>query len=473
MAVLESERYNRQHLIEGWDQEKLSKARVAIIGSSNLANYTLASLAALGVGNLEIYDASKVSPERDGEFLLFKAKPGDSKAQALEGILKEINPSIKIKGLSMNLERSPMIAIMGSPSLIMDLTNSPESKETAMQYAFSRGIPIISASSDRVSAEIYLADKDLREKATLPHYKGVPQSSLTSSVAAGFIAEETRKLLMPISKDEKPAKNLVYSLASETRFSKERADLTQEDLKNKKVLVIGAGALGNFVGLGLTLAGVGNIDLMDFDEVDGTNLNRQILFYDAVGKKKAEALASRLREIKPGVNIRSLTERLDQNTKYFEQNRPDLILDCVDSFAVRAFTNYFGLRNKIPIVSGGTNPKSGQVVVYVPEKTSCLDCKLGVERALGKALTSSSCRYAPDPSVIMTNQIIGGMMVGEAVKVLNPGYGAPVSRILKYDSTVPVRGGLVGTSDPCACEKPDAKQWLSDVITKYGVKEEK
>ena len=58
------------------------------------------------------------------------------------------------------------------------------------------------------------------------------------------------------------------------------------------------------------------------------------------------------------------------------------------------------------------------------------------------------------------------MMVGETLKVLNTGYGEPVRRILKYDSTVPVRGGLVSSEESCDCSKPNVKEWLKQVDKK-------
>ena len=91
---------------------------------------------------------------------------------------------------------------------------------------------------------------------------------------------------------------------------------------------------------------------------------------------------------------------------------------------------------------------------------------LSVENSLAEQRKSSSCRYAPDPSVIMTNQIVGNMMVGETIKVLDKNYGEPVRRILKYDSTVPVRGGLVGSGESCECSKPDVEEWLKQVDRK-------
>jgi len=458
-----SSRYNRQELIDGWNQERLDKARVVIVGSGNLSNFTAASLVALGIGNVEVYDNAKVNGNR--QFLMHNAKEGEPRVKALEGILKQINPLSKVKGVSMSLDNKALVSMLGKPDIIIDASNSPESKANVYNYATSKEIPIISASADDVRAELHV-----NEEGKLEEYKGQEQGNVPSEVMAGLIAEETRKIIMPMG-DEKPVKQLGYSTASSRRFSDEKEfEVDQVDLKDKRVLIIGAGALGNFVALGMGMSGVGNIDILDFDEVDSTNLNRQILFYDAVGEKKAEALAKRVKEIAPESEVRGLVEKLDEKSTYFEKNKPDLILDCVDSFAVRGLINYFSVRNEIPLVSGGTNPNSGQVTVYVPGKSACLDCRLGVDKALAEERAAASCRHAPDPSVIMANEIVGGMVVGEALKVLDNGYGEPITRILKYDAKAGARGGLIGAGDACDCKRPDVKQWLKDIAKQYGGK---
>jgi len=465
---METGRYNRQELIKGWNQSALEGARVVILGSSQLANFTAASLVSLGIGNVEIYDSGKMgeySPQ-DG-FLLFSAKKGESKAKALESMLHEMNPETKVRGVDMRLEKSPLISILGKPELIIDLTNSPASKETVLNYAKSRGINVISASADEARTEMhFITPGEEFERGKLGDYSGKPQGSVESEIMAGILTEETRKILMPLE-GESPVKKIAYSTSAERRFSGElETEVKAEDLSGKRVLVVGAGALGNFVGLGLALAGVGNIDLMDFDEIESTNLNRQILFYGAVGRKKAEVLAERIAAISPQTKINGIVGKLDISSD-LKQNY-DAVIDCVDSFAVRAIINYFAVRNKIPLVSGGTSPESGQVVVYKPGETACLDCKLGVEKALAKSLASSSCRYAPDSSVIMTNEIIGGIIVGEARKILAPGYGTPARRIIKYDSKAPTRGGLIGPSEACDCTKPEAETWIKDLKEKYN-----
>lgn len=450
-------RYNRQELISGWDQSKLARARIAIVGGGQLANFGAASLASLGIGNIEIYDSEKV----DDGFLFFKASKNKSKARALDGIIEEINPEVRVTGISACFDDIRMTALMNKPDLILDLTNSSLSKDNVLRYGIKNKIPVLTASSDRDRAEFFLVrNEDEKTGAELTGYNGKKQGAVTSEVIAGVITEEVRKILMPIG-DEVVVPKLSYSLGSARRFSNgSDENIRDYDLSKKRILIVGAGALGNFAALGAALSGIGQVDILDFDTVDATNLNRQLLFYDSVGRNKSEALSDKIRMISPKTQVRGIVGKLDENCDYFSNNTPDLILDCVDSFAARAYVNYFAVRNQIPLVSGGTDPKSGQVVAYVPRKTACLDCKLSVDKALAESLASSSCRFAPDPSVIMTNEVIGGMMVGEAIKILDGNYGTPVSRILKYDSLAKARGGLVGTLDPCSCTRPEIGLWL-------------
>lgn len=457
-------RYDRQERIKNWKQEKLTNARVAIIGTGQLAQFSAASLAAVGVGNIEIYDDGK---NREKGFLSLHE---ENKVSALEKRLHEINPDVNVRGVKIG-EGSLENYLNGKEELILELTNSPEMKERVLAYARSKGIKVISASAGKTEGELYFVKPSEENlKAKLLGYSGKAQGAFTSEILGGIITEETRKILMPISNGEEAAKSVAYNATAEKRFSRE-GDFEPrpfEELSQKRILIVGAGALGNFAALGAALEGIGKIDILDYDEVEAHNLNRQIMFYDSVGKPKSLALAEKIKKINPNIDVRGLVGKLDEKTTYFLDNKPDLILDCVDNFATRAITNYFAVRYKIPLVSGGTNSQSGQVVVYEPEQSACLECKLGVEEALGIALLGNKCTNEPDPSVIMTNEVVGGMMVGEALKVLDKGYGAPVTRILKYDSSVPVRGGLVGDSEPCSCSRGDINEWLQSIKDRFS-----
>ncbi len=468
MTGSENIRYDRQERIQNWDQKKLANAKVAIFGTGQLAQFTAASIISLGIGNVNIY---KEKNNQEKGFLDSLNK--EEKVNGLEKSLNDMNPDVNVK--VVKIDDYTTFSLKEKPDIILDLTNSSDIKERVLEYGSRNKINTISASTGKTEGELYFVKPNEKEdEAILTKYDGQSQGAFISEVLGGMITEEVRKILMPIRKGEEPIKNLAYSSTAEERFSKEGDFEAQpyEDLSQKRILIVGAGALGNFVALGAALEGIGKIDILDYDEVDQTNLNRQIMFYDSVGKEKSLALAEKIKQINPNIEVRGLVGKLDENTTYFSENKPDLILDCVDSFATRAITNYFGVHYGIPLVSGGTNSSSGQVVVYEPEQSSCLECKLGVESALGMALQGSKCTDTPDPSVIMTNEVIGGMMVGESLKVLDKGYGAPVSRILKYDSTIPVRGGLIGGDDICNCSRGDINEWLQEVKDRFSFKKE-
>jgi len=463
------DRYNRQELIEGWDQKKLAQARVEIIGSGKLAQFAATSLVALGVGYVGINDDAEVG-EGDG-FLTRSAAPGKKRVGILEERLAELNPETRVVGNYAPSDIALSVIASRSTDVLLDLTNSLESKKKVLNHALMFQVPVISASTDKTGGEMhFLRPNEKNEEASLDIYEGLEQGETTSEILGGMIAEEVRKRVMPFGAEDVPVKKLAYTTTADRRFTDE-ADFEPEPIEGldkKKVLIVGAGALGNFVALGAALEGVGEIDIMDFDEVESHNLNRQILFYDAVGKKKSEALAEKIREINPDIKVNSLDAKLDEDTTYFDESKPDLILDCVDSFATRAIINHYAVKHEIPLVSGGTNSESGQTVVYVPGESACLDCKLGVEQALGMKLQGAKCTDAPEPSVIISNQVVGGMMVSESLKVLDRGYGTPVTRILKYDSTAPVRGGLVGPANACGCEMPDTKEWIAEVKERFS-----
>jgi molybdopterin/thiamine biosynthesis adenylyltransferase len=178
--------------------------------------------------------------------------------------------------------------------------------------------------------------------------------------------------------------------------------------------VVGAGALGTFVGLGLVYAGFRAMTFMDPDVVETTNLNRQVFFHDAVGLKKAEALATRF-ETLFGIQARARVDYLRGDTDLAPY---DAVFDCVDNFETRLVLSEICREEGKLLVSGGTGVDSGQVVPYRPGKDERTPAELlGLYKIVGRRRPGSyeriraSCAYQPDPSVIMTNQIVAGLMV--------------------------------------------------------------
>jgi len=193
----------------------------------------------------------------------------------------------------------------------------------------------------------------------------------------------------------------------------------QEELKGKKVAIIGAGSLGTFVALELAMLGVGEIRIYDNDLVEEVNLNRQFLYHDAIGQPKARTLAEKLSEINEEVTVKPYGLQINKTTVKMI-GEADLIFDCLDNLVTRAVINEYCVEKKIPLVSGATSPMEGQVAQYIPGRTPCLDCQLDLYKEAEREAERMSCNHQPNASVVMTNAIIASIMVEEGRQILMP-----------------------------------------------------
>lgn len=138
----------------------------------------------------------------------------------------------------------------------------------------------------------------------------------------------------------------------------------QEKLLAAKVLVIGLGGLGSPVALYLAASGVGELVLADFDTVDLSNLQRQIVHSSAsVGEAKPESAKKTLHAINPDTRIRTINSRLTLEQLEEEVQAADLVMDCTDNFEVRFAINDACLRQKTDLVSGAAVRMEGQLMV--------------------------------------------------------------------------------------------------------------
>ncbi|MCK5206437.1 MAG: molybdopterin-synthase adenylyltransferase MoeB, partial [Cyclobacteriaceae bacterium] len=139
----------------------------------------------------------------------------------------------------------------------------------------------------------------------------------------------------------------------------------QRKLKNSKVLVIGAGGLGCPMLLYLTAAGVGTIGIVDFDVVDKSNLQRQVLFtVDDVGKSKASTAANRLSKLNPEINLKIFDTKLTSENALDIIKEYDLVADGTDNFPTRYLVNDACVLLKKPNVHGSIFRFEGQVSVF-------------------------------------------------------------------------------------------------------------
>jgi sulfur-carrier protein adenylyltransferase/sulfurtransferase len=203
----------------------------------------------------------------------------------------------------------------------------------------------------------------------------------------------------------------------------------QEKLAKAKVLVVGAGALGSPVLMYLAAAGVGNIGVLDGDEVDISNLHRQVLFTsNDIGKPKALVAADRLNAMNPSINVTPLFVRLHRQNAVDIIEQYDVVVDCTDNFPSKFLVNDACVILGKPFIIGGVMRFSGQLSVYNYNGGPTYRCFLAEEP---DTLEAPSCSEA---GVIgMVPGIIGSLQALEALKVIT-GIGTTLSgRLLNFN----------------------------------------
>ncbi len=204
----------------------------------------------------------------------------------------------------------------------------------------------------------------------------------------------------------------------------------QKRLKNAKVLVVGAGGLGSPALLYLAAAGVGTLGIVDFDVVDESNLQRQIIHgVSDVGHLKAESARDSIREINPYVTVVLHTERLDSDNAMDIFAPYDLIVDGTDNFATRYLVNDAAVLLGKPYVWGSIYRFDGQASVFWAEHGPCYRCLYPEPPPPGMV---PSCAEGGVLGVLCAS--IGSVQVNEAIKVIT-GIGEPlVGRLMIYDA---------------------------------------
>ena len=208
----------------------------------------------------------------------------------------------------------------------------------------------------------------------------------------------------------------------------------QKRLKNAKVLVIGAGGLGSPALLYLAAAGVGTLGIAEFDEVDESNLQRQIIHGQSdIGKSKAVSAKESIAEANPYVEVILHEERLDNDNVLSVFEGYDLIVDGTDNFATRYMVNDAAYFLKIPYVWGSIYRFDGQASVFWPTlegaDAPCYRCLYPEPPPPGMV---PSCAEGGVLGVLCA--AIGSIQVNEALKVLT-GIGDPaVGKLVIYDA---------------------------------------
>jgi len=204
----------------------------------------------------------------------------------------------------------------------------------------------------------------------------------------------------------------------------------QKRLKNARVLCIGAGGLGSPALMYLAAAGVGTIGIVEFDVVDESNLQRQIIHgHSDIGRPKAQSAADSVREINPYVQVNIHELRLDATNVMDLFSQYDLIVDGTDNFATRYLVNDACVLLNKPYVWGSIYRFDGQASVFWSEHGPCYRCLYPEPPPPGMV---PSCAEGGVLGVLCA--AIGSIQVNEAIKVLT-GIGEPlVGSLMVYDA---------------------------------------
>ncbi len=204
----------------------------------------------------------------------------------------------------------------------------------------------------------------------------------------------------------------------------------QQRLKASRVLMVGAGGLGSPLGLYLAAAGVGALGLIEFDRVDESNLQRQVLYGQSdVGRPKIEAAFERLTEINPLIQLEAHPERLDATNAMRLIEAYDLVVDGSDNFSTRYLVNDACVMAGKPNVWGAISRFEGQVSVFWGERGPCYRCLFPEPPPPGVV---PSCAEGGVLGVLPG--IIGSLQANEAIKLI-AGLGTSlIGRFVIFDA---------------------------------------
>lgn len=209
-------------------------------------------------------------------------------------------------------------------------------------------------------------------------------------------------------------------------------------LKSARVVMIGAGGLGCPASETLVRAGVGHVHLIDDDEIEASNLQRQTLFLpDDIGKSKALTAAAMLERINPLIKTRGTVARLSEDNAYelldMATGKPDLLLDCTDNFATRDIINRISVRYQIPLLSASAIAMQGQLALFEPHlNTGCYHCVFG-SVVLDEAPDERTC--ANSGVLASTTAVMGNLQANAALQYLGLTKNPLTNKLLIWDGS--------------------------------------
>jgi molybdopterin/thiamine biosynthesis adenylyltransferase len=201
----------------------------------------------------------------------------------------------------------------------------------------------------------------------------------------------------------------------------------QEKIKNAKVLVVGAGALGNEVLKNLALLGIGHTYIVDFDHVDDTNLSRTVLFRRRdVGRPKAIVAAEAAADLNPDCKFIPIQKNVVYEVGLGLFRDVDVVIGCLDNREARLWVNRYCWRTNTPWVDGGIQEINGVVKVFIPPGDACYECAMTENdyhlinlRYSCPLLRREDIMAGKVPTAPTISSVIAGLQTQEALKLIH------------------------------------------------------
>jgi molybdopterin-synthase adenylyltransferase len=206
----------------------------------------------------------------------------------------------------------------------------------------------------------------------------------------------------------------------------------QDKLTHAKVMVVGAGALGNEVLKNLALLGVGTVYIIDFDEIEASNLTRSVLFRARdQGRPKAEAAAQTLADINPAMKIYPMLANVITDVGLGLFRDVDVVVGCLDNREARLWVNRQCWKVNTPWIDGGIQEINGVVKVFAPPDGACYECAMTENdyrlinlRYSCPLLRQEDIQAGKVPTAPTISSMIAGLQTQEALKLI---HGMPVA----------------------------------------------
>jgi molybdopterin/thiamine biosynthesis adenylyltransferase/rhodanese-related sulfurtransferase/molybdopterin converting factor small subunit len=273
---------------------------------------------------------------------------------------------------------------------------------------------------------VYVGDEDIRDlDGTNTPVKDGGEIMIVPSIAGGNPAGEARaEKELPNLSNEEIARYSRHLILPEVGLEGQRK------LKAARVLMIGTGGLGSPLGLYLTAAGIGTLGLVDFDVVDESNLQRQIIHGTKdVGRPKIASAKDRLNDINPNVKIEAFETMLTRENALELFKDFDVIVDGTDNFQTRYLVNDASVLTGKPNVYGSIFRFEGQASVFWAEKGACYRCLYPEPPPPGLV---PSCAEGGVLGVLPG--IVGTIQANEVIKVILGAEGILLNRLLLFDA---------------------------------------